>query len=111
MGYLLGMTETAKLTTKQVAERLGITTKRVWALIKAERLPSEQFGRDHLIKESDLALVADRKPGRPPKAKDKVADEPAVKEADKPATESEPEPKPTKAQKAPRSKPDKGKRK
>ena len=33
-------------------------------------MPSQQFGRDHVINESDLALVADRKPGRPPKPKD-----------------------------------------
>ena len=39
-------------------------------LIKTGRLPSQQFGRDHVINESDLALVADRKPGRPPKPKD-----------------------------------------
>jgi excisionase family DNA binding protein len=55
------------LTTKQVAERLGVTQGRVRALIKVGRLPSQQFGRDHLIKESDLYLVADRKPGRPRK--------------------------------------------
>ena len=56
------------LTTSEVATRLGVTPNRVWALIKAGRLPSQQFGRDHLIKESDVALVADRKPGRPKKA-------------------------------------------
>jgi excisionase family DNA binding protein len=57
------------LTTPKVAERLGVTTRRVLALIKAGRLPSQQFGRDHLIKESDLKLVEDRKRGRPPKQK------------------------------------------
>jgi len=55
------------LTTPQVAERLGISTRRVLALIESGRLPSQQFGRDHLIKESDLKLVEDRKPGRPRK--------------------------------------------
>jgi excisionase family DNA binding protein len=55
------------LTTKVVAERLGVTQARVRALIQSGRLPSQQFGRDHLIKESDLKLVADRKPGRPRK--------------------------------------------
>jgi excisionase family DNA binding protein len=57
------------LTTPEVAERLGISTRRVLALIYAGRLPSQQFGRDHLVKESDLKLVEDRKVGRPPKAK------------------------------------------
>lgn len=55
------------LTTPEVAARLGVSVRRVQALIHAGRLPSQQFGRDHLINESDLALVADRKPGRPPK--------------------------------------------
>ncbi len=55
------------LTTREVAERLQVSLARVRALITAGRLPSQQFGRDHLIKESDLKLVADRKPGRPPK--------------------------------------------
>jgi excisionase family DNA binding protein len=57
------------LTTPEVAERLRVSVRRVQALIKVGRLPSQQFGRDHLIKESDLKLVEDRKPGRPPKAK------------------------------------------
>lgn len=54
------------LTTKQVAERLGVTSKRVQAMIRDERLPAQKFGRDYMIKESDLKLVEDRKPGRPP---------------------------------------------
>lgn len=58
------------LTTREVAGRLGVTQARVRALIAAGRLPSQQFGRDHLIKESDLKLVEDRKPGRPPKPKE-----------------------------------------
>lgn len=56
------------LTTPEVAKRLGISTRRVLALIHAGRLPSQQFGRDHLVKESDLKLVEDRKIGRPRKA-------------------------------------------
>jgi excisionase family DNA binding protein len=61
------------LTTPQVAERLGVSIRRVQALIKAGRLPSKQFGRDHVILETDLALVAERKVGRPKKAKATVA--------------------------------------
>lgn len=61
------MADEEMLTTPEVAERLGISVRRVQALIKAGRLPSQQFGRDHLIKEGDLKLVEDRKPGRPPK--------------------------------------------
>ena len=61
------MVKDAMLTTPQVAERLGIGIRRVQALIAAGRLPSQQFGRDHLIRERDLKLVTERKPGRPSK--------------------------------------------
>lgn len=59
--------EKSLLTTPEVAERLGLSIRRVQALIKAGRLPSQQFGRDHVINEADLALVAERKVGRPKK--------------------------------------------
>jgi excisionase family DNA binding protein len=62
------MADERMLTTPEVAERLGVSTRRVLALIHAGRLPSQQFGRDHLVKESDLKLVEDRKTGRPRKA-------------------------------------------
>ncbi|HEX7176697.1 MAG TPA: helix-turn-helix domain-containing protein [Pyrinomonadaceae bacterium] len=55
------------LTTKEVAERLGVTPRRVLAMIQAEQLPAEKFGRDYMIKEKDLKLVEDRKVGRPRK--------------------------------------------
>ncbi len=63
----MGMNTERMLTTPEVAERLGVTTRRVLALIQAGRLPSQQYGRDHLVKESDLKLVEDRPTGRPPK--------------------------------------------
>lgn len=55
------------LTTAEVAKRLGITTRRVRALIQAKQLPAEKKGRDHLIHEKDLKLVKNRKAGRPSK--------------------------------------------
>ncbi|HEU0144657.1 MAG TPA: helix-turn-helix domain-containing protein [Nitrososphaera sp.] len=61
------------LTTKEVAERLGVSVRRVHALIQAERLPAGKFGRDYMIREEDLKSVADRKPGRPPKTKTEIA--------------------------------------
>lgn len=61
------MKNEAMLTTPEVATRLKVSTRRVLALIQDGRLPSTQYGRDHLVKESDLKLVAERKPGRPPK--------------------------------------------
>jgi excisionase family DNA binding protein len=60
------------LTTKEVAARLGISVMRVQQLIWDGRLPAEKMGRDYFIKEDDLKLVADRKPGRPPKDKDET---------------------------------------
>lgn len=68
--YLLykgAMADEKMLTTSEVAERLGVSLRRVRQLIEEGRLPSKQFGRDHLINEPDLKLVEDRKPGRPPK--------------------------------------------
>jgi excisionase family DNA binding protein len=59
--------ETKLLSTSQAAGILGVDDSRVRQLILSGRLPSMQVGRAHLIKESDLALVADRKAGRPKK--------------------------------------------
>lgn len=57
------------LTTPEAAARLGVTVTRVQQMIAAGRLPAQKMGRDYFIKEADLQLVANRKPGRPPKAK------------------------------------------
>jgi excisionase family DNA binding protein len=57
------------LTTKQAAERLGVSIGRIHQLINEGRLPAEKLGRDYVIREEDLKLVEDRKVGRPPKAK------------------------------------------
>lgn len=53
------------ITTQEAAARLGISSRRVRALIDAGRLPAEKIGRDWLIKVSDLALLAERKAGYP----------------------------------------------
>jgi hypothetical protein len=58
------------LSTLQVAEELGITIRRVVALIKAGRLPSRVLNPSrkksaHLVRRGDLELVRERKPGRP----------------------------------------------
>ncbi len=55
------------LTTPEAAERLGVTPRRVLALIHAGRLPAKQYGRDWIIREQDLEMVVERVPGRPPK--------------------------------------------
>ena len=60
-----------KLTTAEVADRLGVTRARVLALIRAGRLPTVRAGPLHLIDPEDLEKVAVRKPGRPWLAKAK----------------------------------------
>jgi excisionase family DNA binding protein len=63
----------AQLTTAEAAAKLGVTTSRVRMLIREHRLPAAKMGRDYLINSESLALVKDRKPGRPRKKKTKPA--------------------------------------
>jgi excisionase family DNA binding protein len=53
------------LTTREAAEILGVSPRRVQALIKAERLPAVKFGHVWVIDERDLELVKRRTPGNP----------------------------------------------
>lgn len=53
------------ISTAQAAEKLGVSIRRVVALIHAGRLPTTKVGRIHLIQPKHLEQVADRKPGRP----------------------------------------------
>jgi excisionase family DNA binding protein len=55
------------ISTKEAAEKLGISVLRVQQLIWQNRLPAQKIGRDYVINEKDLELVKDRKTGRPPK--------------------------------------------
>jgi excisionase family DNA binding protein len=55
------------LTTREAADKLGVSDTRIRQMILSGRLPASQFGKAHVIKEDDLKLVADRKPGRPAK--------------------------------------------
>lgn len=57
------------LTTKEVAEKLGVSVGRVQQFIAEGRLPATKIGQTNLVKESDLKLVRDRKTGRPAKNK------------------------------------------
>ncbi len=56
-------------TTESAAEYLGVTPARIRQVILQGRLKSEKYGRDHLIRETDLRAYAEggkKKPGRPP---------------------------------------------
>ena len=55
------------ITSKEASEELGVSVRRVVALINAGKLPAKKLGRDWVIRKSDLRLVRDRKPGRPAK--------------------------------------------
>jgi excisionase family DNA binding protein len=55
------------LTAAEAAQRLNVSVRRVQQLVKTGRLPATVFGGALMIKADDLKLVADRKPGRPPK--------------------------------------------
>jgi len=55
------------VSTKEAAQALGITTRRVLALIKSGRLPAVKVGRDWVLSKDDLKLIKNRPPGRPKK--------------------------------------------
>jgi len=58
----------AMLDTKTAAAELGISPRRVQALITAGRLPAQILAGSYIIIRSDLAKVRNRKPGRPRKS-------------------------------------------
>lgn len=58
------------LNTSTAAKKLKVSAIRVRQLIREGRLPAQKIGRDYIIQEKDLALVADRQTGRPAKNKD-----------------------------------------
>lgn len=57
------------ISSAEAAEKLGVHITRVQVLIRAGRLPAQKIGPNYILNEDDLKLVADRKPGRPPKGK------------------------------------------
>ena len=53
------------LTVKQAAKILKVNDSRVRQFILEGRLPATKFANAWMIKEKDLAMIKDRKPGRP----------------------------------------------
>lgn len=53
------------INTSQAAKVLGVTPRRVLALIASGRLPAVKVGRDWIIPKAGLKLVSSRNPGRP----------------------------------------------
>lgn len=56
------------LTTEQAAARLGVSPRRVRAMIAAGRLAAQQVGRDWLISPEAIRDYRPGRPGRRPKA-------------------------------------------
>jgi len=57
----------ALISTKDAAARLKLSARRVQELVKQGRIPAQLIGGVYLIDHRDLALVKDRKTGRPRK--------------------------------------------
>jgi excisionase family DNA binding protein len=57
------------ISSKEAAEKLGLSLRRVQALITAGRLPAQKIGNSYVVNEKDLELVKERKSGRPSKNK------------------------------------------
>ena len=60
------------ITAAEAAKRLNVSVRRVQQLVKSGRLPATLFGGALMINAEDLKLVAERKPGRPPKASTEI---------------------------------------
>lgn len=52
------------LSTREVAERLGISPNRVRQLISSGQLPAERVGKVYVVREGDLRRFARQPPGR-----------------------------------------------
>lgn len=55
------------IDAKEAAIRLGVNDSRIRQLIRSGRLPAQMIGNSYAINVEDLALVAERKTGRPKK--------------------------------------------
>ncbi len=53
------------ISSKEAAEKLGLSLRRVQALITDGRLPAQKIGNSYVVNEKDLELVRERTPGRP----------------------------------------------
>jgi excisionase family DNA binding protein len=58
----------ALLSTREVADALGVSVRRVQAMIASGRLRAQKVGTTWVVQSSALASVEDRPPGRPRKS-------------------------------------------
>ncbi len=59
------------LTTKQSAEKLNVSVRRIQTLITKNQLKAEKVGRDYLIREADLDRIKAGVNGRPKGSRNK----------------------------------------
>lgn len=57
------------ISTREAAEKLDLSIRRVQALITSGRLPAQKIGNSYVVREKDLEFVRERIPGRPSKNK------------------------------------------
>jgi excisionase family DNA binding protein len=55
------------ISSKEAAKKLGVSIRRVQALITSGKLPAQKIGNSYVVQEKDLELVKNRQPGRPPR--------------------------------------------
>jgi len=77
------------LNTKEAADKLGVSVRRIQFLITNEQLTAEKVGRDYIIRESDLLKLKKLKRGRRVGSKTK---KPKPPETVKPDAPKKPEP-------------------
>ena len=68
-----------EISVTEAAGRLDISRQRVLRLIRNKRLRARRAANSYLIREVDLALVAEHKPGGPKKAETKPAKKRAIR--------------------------------
>jgi excisionase family DNA binding protein len=63
------------ITTKEAADIIGVSVRRIQAMLNDEQLAGRRFGRDWQVVKADAERVAamERKPGRPPKTRGRNA--------------------------------------
>ncbi len=72
----------AELTTKEAAERTGLSPWRIAQLAKSGRIQARRFGHAWAIDEESLAAYVPQKGGRKKKAKETGAPPPQVPDSD-----------------------------
>ncbi len=63
----LSVSSNVELSITEAAKRMNISRQRLTVLVQQGRIPARRFGKQYLIRASDLNRLAERKAGRPQK--------------------------------------------